>query len=303
MRSFSSALVSAVTGPWAARIAWLVVALAGIWSIGEALDGRSDALRVTVTAAAWLGWGVGVVALMVPSTLGLTTARMVAALAVCASVVSWVAGANAAAGAVFVASALVSALVIGSADFGQRCVQASAYGDEDRFLLRAPAAFLPPVAVAGVVWAAAVLAAPLLLATGQWILGILAALVGGMLTVAVVPRFNLLSQRWLVLVPAGLVVHDPVVLAETLVVPRSDVDGIELALAGTEAADFTGPAGGHAIEISLTSMTDALLAPTKQSPRGTALHVRSFLVAPTRPGAVMRAAQRRFQRAMPPPST
>jgi len=303
MRSFSSALLSAVTGPWAARIAWLVVALAGIWSIGEALDGRSHALRVTVTAAAWLACGVGVVALMVPSALGLTTARMVAALAVCASVVSWVAGAGAAAGAVFLASALVSALVIGSADFGQRCVQASAYGDEDRFLLRAPAAFLPPVAMAGVLWAAAVLAAPLLLATGQWILGILAAVVGGMLTVAVVPRFNLLSQRWLVLVPAGLVVHDPVVLGETLMVPRSDVDGIELALAGTEAADFTGPAGGHAVEISLTSMTDALLAPTKRAPRGTALHVRSFLVAPTRPGAVLRAAQSRFQRAMPPPST
>jgi hypothetical protein len=86
-------------------------------------------------------------------------------------------------------------------------------------------------------------------------------------------------------------------------VPRAGIDEIELALAGTEAADFTGPAGGHAVEVSMTSLTDALLAPTKSAPRGTALHVRSFIIAPTRPGAVLRASQHRFQRAMPPPST
>src|SRR4051794_4822972 len=303
MSSFRSGLLSAVTGVWGPRIAWLVVAVAGIWSIGDALDGRSSALRATVTAGAWLAWGIGVVALMVPSTLGLTTARMAAALAICASVVSWIAGADAAAGAAFVACAAVSGLLIGSAEFGQRCVQASAYGDEDRFLLRPPATFLPPIALAGALWATAVVAAPLLLATGQWITGVIAATVAVMLTVGLVPRFNVLTQRWLVLVPAGLVVHDPVVLGETLMVPRSDIDGIDLALADTAAADFTGPAAGHAVEISMTSMTDALLAPTKKAPRGTALHVRSFIVAPTRPGAVLRASQLRFQRAMPPPST
>jgi len=281
----------------------LVVAAAGIWSIGEAIDGRSSAVRATVTVAAWLVWGVGVVALMVPSTLGLTTARMAAALSVCAAVVSWVAGAGAAAGAAFVAATVVSGLLIGSAEFGQRCVQASAYGDEDRFLLRPPAPFLAPIVLAGGLWVAAVIAGPLLLATAQWIAGVIAAIVAVVLTIGVVPRFNLLARRWLVLVPAGLVVHDPVVLGETLMIPRSDIDGIDLALADTEAADFTGPAAGHAVEISMTSMTDALLAPTKAAPRGTALHVRSFIVAPTRPGAVLRAWQRRFQRAMPPPST
>ena len=71
----------------------------------------------------------------------------------------------------FVACALICGLLVGGADFGQRCVQASAYGDEQRFLLRPPAAFLPPVAVAGLAWVAAVLAAPLLLARralGHW---------------------------------------------------------------------------------------------------------------------------------------
>jgi len=281
----------------------LVVGVAGIWSIGDALDGRSSAVRATVAATCWLVWGTGLVALMVPSPLGLTISRMAAVLAVSASIASWVGGAGSAAGAAFVACALVSGLLIGGAEFGQRCVQASAYGDEDRFLLRPPAAFLPPVGVAAALWAATVVAAPLLLATGQWIAGVVAAAVGGSLTVVLVPRFNTLALRWLVLVPAGLVVHDPVVLGETLMVARANIDGIELALADTEAADLTGPAAGHAVEISMVTMTDALLAPTKSAPRGTALHVRSFIVAPTRPGAVLRASQRRFQRAIPPPST
>ena len=38
-------------------------------------------------------------------------------------------------------------------------------------------------------------------------------------------RWHQLSRRWLVFVPAGLVVHDPVVLAETLMVPRRQIVG------------------------------------------------------------------------------
>src|SRR3954453_5707859 len=95
MSSSRSSLLLAVTGVGGPRIAGLVVAVAGIWAIGDALDGRSSAVRATVTAGAWLAWGMGLVALMVTWTLGLTTARMAAALAICASVVSWIAGADA----------------------------------------------------------------------------------------------------------------------------------------------------------------------------------------------------------------
>jgi hypothetical protein len=113
------------------------------------------------------------------------------------------------------------------------------------------------------------------------------------MTALLLPRFTALARRWLVFVPAGVVVHDQVVLGETLMVPRAELDGIDLALSGTEAADFTGPAAGHAVEIRLRSMGNALLAPTKAAPRGTALHMQSFIVAPTRPGLVLRASRER----------
>lgn len=297
MDSGGSRLVSGLTGTWGPPVAWLMVGVAGVWSIGNALDGRSAALHATVTVAAWAVWGIGVVALAVPSPLGLTIMRMINAVAGGAAVVSWVCGASPVSGAIFVACAVVSGLLIGGAEFGQRCVQASAYGDEHRYLLRAPAAFLPPVAVAGIVWVAAVIAAPLLLGARQWITGAVVAVAAGVLTWLLLPRFNSLSRRWLVFVPAGIVLHDHVVLAETLMVSRSQLGGIELAPADTEAADFTGPAAGYAVEIGMREMVTALLAPTKATPRGTALHVQSFIVAPSRPGAVLRYW------AMPPPRT
>jgi hypothetical protein len=293
VHSRGSRPLSALSGTWGPRVLWLAVAITGAWSIGDALDGRSAALRTTVTIGAWLVWGTGVVALVVPSTLGLTAMRMICALACGAAAVAWVGGASPTAGALSVMTSAICGLLVGSADFGQRCVQASSYGDEQRFLLRPPAAFVPPIAVAGVVWVAATLAAPLLLATRQWATGVATAVGAVLLTWLLLPRFNALSRRWLVLVPAGVVVHDQVVLAETLMVSRSDLVGIDLALDDTEAADFTGPASGHAVEIRMRSMVTALLAPGKDTPRGKALHVQSFIVAPSRPGAVLRSTQPR----------
>ncbi len=292
MSSAGSRLLAAVSGLWWPRILWLAVGTSGVWSIGDALDGRSAGLRATIVIVGWLAWGIGVVALVVPSPLALTIMRMLSALSCGAAVISWIGGAAPASGAVFVVCTVTCGVFIGGADFGQQCVQASAYGDEYRFLLRPPAAFLLPVGLAGLIWIASLLAAPLLLGSKQWVIGGLCAVIAGLLSWLLLPRFNVLARRWLVLVPAGLVVHDQVVLAETLMVPRPDLIGIDLALAETEAADFTGPAAGHAVEIALRSMVTTTLARTKASPRGTALHVQSFIVAPTRPGAVLRAANR-----------
>ena len=291
MRSVGSSLLSAVTGSWWPRIVWIVVAVTGAWSIGDAVGNRSAGLRVTIVVIAWLAWGIGVVALVVPSPLGLTVIRMLSALSCGAAAVAWVGGAPPATGAGFVVGAALGALFVGGADLGQRCVQASAYGDERRFLLRPPAAFLLPVGLAGLAWVAAVLAAPLLLGSRRWLIGGAVALVAALLSWFLLPRFNTLARRWLVLVPAGLVVHDQVVLGETLMVARPNVIRVDLALADAEAADLTGPAGGHAVEIGLRSMVTATLAPTKAAPRGATLHMQSFIIAPTRPGAVIAAAQ------------
>ena len=107
------------------------------------------------------------------------------------------------------------------------------------------------------------------------------------------PRWHRLSRRWFVIVPIGVVIHDPLVLAETVMLRRQEIAGIRLAPAGTEAADLTGPASGHAIEVSTHEPTTVIFAATPKAPRGTAIHLRACLIAPSRPGQVLHGAMRR----------
>ncbi len=95
------------------------------------------------------------------------------------------------------------------------------------------------------------------------------------------------------LVPAGIVVRDPVVLADTFPLRTGQIAHIGLAPADTEAADLTGPASGYAIEVATIESVTAVFAFTPAEPNGRAIHLMSFLAAPSRPGAVLRAAKRR----------
>ncbi len=106
-------------------------------------------------------------------------------------------------------------------------------------------------------------------------------------------RWHLLSRRWLVFVPAGVVVHDRVVLAETLMVRRVEVSKMQLALAGTGALDLTGPATGHAVEIDTVTPVTVLKAATARGGEAQTLHASAMLVSPSRPGRALAEAERR----------
>ena len=147
--------------------------------------------------------------------------------------------------------------------------------------------------VTWMVWSAMIVAGPLLIAARSWIVGVpltLLALVG---TLVLAPRWHRLSRRWLVLVPAGIVLHDPVVLADTLSLRTNQVRRMRLAPEATEAADLTGPASGYAVEIETIGTVTALFAFTPKEPNGRAIHLTAFLVSPSRPGQALAAAAAR----------
>ena len=168
-------------------------------------------------------------------------------------------------------------------------VQTAAYGDERRLPLRAPAAMQIPIAVSWVLWLATALTGVLVLAAGKLAAGIVVLLVATALAWLVYQRLHPFSCRWLVSVPAGVVVHDPVVLGETLMVMRANVLHARLALATTEAADLTGPAAGHALELTVRELVQITFAATAKVPKGSAIHARAFLIAPSRPGRALQA--------------
>ena len=290
------ALVAAVTA-WGARVAWLVVAVVGGRAIGDALADHDAGAARALTAGAWVGWAVGAIALVVPSVATLTAARVVVPGAVAVAVASAIGGADAGPLAALGAPALVATVLVLAAEVGRAWVQASAYGDEQRFPLRPPLGYLVASVVTWTVWVSAVLVAAVAMVSASWLPGVAAGVVTVVGALVLPRRWHQLSRRWLVTVPAGLVVHDPVVLGETLMVPTANVTGLRLVKVGPDramdAADLTGPTAAVGVEVTLTEAATALFAPRPGLPKGRAIHVLAFVVAPSRPGAVLADARRR----------
>jgi hypothetical protein len=279
--------------PWVARIAWLLVALIGGGAVDRAVDDRSSAVAWTAAIGGWTLWGLVALALVIASVRSLTAVRVVAPLSLVATVAVAVSGVPATDLLLLAVPSLVAVGAAFAAEFGRRFVQASAYGDEERFPLRIPVAAGTAAIVAWVVWAPSVVAGPLLLAARSWVLGAALTVLAVAGVVFLAPRWHRLSRRWFVLVPAGVVLHDPVVLADTFPLRTDQLDHLALAPADTRAADLTGPASGYAVEVATTESVTTVFAFTPDEPNGRAIHLTAFLVAPSRPGAVLRAARRR----------
>lgn len=282
---------------WAARLSWLTVALVGGRAVGAALADHPAADADVLTIAAWVAWAVGAVALTIPATATLTIARVVVPGALAVAIAAAVGGAELTAVVALAGPALLSSVLAMSGDIGQRWVQASAYGDEQRFPLRPPVGYLVAAVLAWVLWVTAALIGLLALVGDRRGLGVALLVVAAGGLVLLPRRWHLLSRRWLVTVPAGLVVHDPVVLGETLMLPRRQLAGIALTMLrpGEEpaAADLTGPTAGHGLEVELHEAATALFSPRPGLPHGRAIHLTALLVAPSRPGAVLADVRRR----------
>jgi hypothetical protein len=279
--------------PWVARGAWLFVAVVGGSAIESAVDGRSGAVRWTAAIGGWGVFAAVSIALLLPSVLSLTLARLGTPLAVGAAGAAAIAGSPGVDLALLAVPAIIATAATFTAEVGRWMVQASAYGDEDRLPLRSPASTGAAAVVSWLLWAAAFLAGPLLLAAKNWPVGVPVTVLAIAGAVLVGPRWHKMSRRWLVLVPAGLVVHDPVVLADTLMVRTDQLLGIGLARTDTTAADLTGPASGYAVQVDTSESVSTVFAFTPQEPNGKAIHMTGFLVAPSRPGEALRLAKRR----------
>jgi hypothetical protein len=279
--------------PWLARIAWVVVAVVGGTAVESAVADRSAAVAWTAAIGGWGLWAVAALGLAIASTWSLTVVRVTVPLALAATVAAGVGGATAIDLILLGGPAIVAAAAVMTAEFGRQYVQASAYGDEERFPLRVPVGAGLAAVVAWLLWATTVIVGPLLIAAESWVAGVLLSALAVAGVVLLGPRWHRLSKRWFVLVPAGVVVHDPVVLADTFPLRTAQVASIGLAPADTQAADLTGPASGYAVEIATTESVTAVFAFTPAEPNGKAIHLRSFLIAPSRPGRALRSARAR----------
>ena len=279
--------------PWVLRALWLVLPFTLGNQIGDALEGTSRPVQLTGTVGAWMLWGAGLLLTLVPHTLTLSPLRVLAPSTLGVSV--WAALADGVSGWTVTALAVTAAVaaVVMSPSIGGTWINGSSYGDERRVPLRAPGAMVAgPIPLAWGALVSAVAAGALLLAAKQWILGIVVALIAVGLTVVVGRALHQLTQRWLVFVPAGLVVHDHLSVGDPVLFKRTAVAAFGPALADTTAADLTAGATGLALEILVKEPVEIGYRP-QPGAQPTVREITGVAIAPSRPGLVLDEAKRR----------
>jgi len=284
---------------WAFAVVWVTLPFTAGPALADTLDPRSPMFRTVVSVALWVVWGATLLAALVPRTVTLTAIRIVAPASVAA--VIWGAAVTPSAGPADLVAIVVTAVATAVAllpTTGDEYVNGSSYGDERRFPLRAPLALLlGPIELAWAVVVVGVVGGPLLLAAQVWAVGALALLLGWPLAWWVVRSLHTLSRRWLVFTPAGLVLHDQLVVVEAMLVVRRQLASIAPALADTTARDLTLASPGLVLEIRMTEPLAISPTPARrvrgEQPGVVSTDVDAVLVTPTRPGVVLTEATRR----------
>lgn len=208
---------------WCARLAWAVLPATTGNALSDALAGWATGPTRLATALLWAAWAAALLALLAPRPGGLTLLRVVAPVAVVCTVAS-ITSTSAASAAIAVASSVIAATLAMSDPVAAAAGNALAYGDEVRFPMRIPTPLLVgPVPFAIALVAAGAVVGPLLLADANVIAGIACTIVGVPIAWLVVRSLDALSRRWVVLVPAGIAIVDPLTLLEPVLVRRDAV--------------------------------------------------------------------------------
>lgn len=208
---------------WFARLTWVLLPVSAGGVFGDALASWSSAPARVAAVFLWSAWAIGLVALLAPRPWGLTALRIVAPAAVLLTLAS-VTSASAAPALLAGTTVIVAALFALSASVAQTAANSIAYGDELRFPLRMPVSLLVgPIPLAVVLVGAGASAGPLLLADGRILAGIVAGALGFPIAFAMVRSLHSLARRLLVLVPAGVVVVDPLTLADPVLMRREQI--------------------------------------------------------------------------------
>ena len=262
-------------------LAWVLLALASPWQ--TIADDASRSVAWVVLSWGWFLWtGVGA-SLLVPSPMSLTIARIAVPLSVVVSIV--------ASQPLAVFCSVVALIVCASPVLVDAMVQGGAYGDETRFALRTPIPYVVPAVIAWMLYTTSLIGGSLLLAAQQYVVGAILVAIGILLSRTIPKRLHRLARRWLVLVPVGIVVHDHLVLHETIMAQTGKIMSVTRTPDVGEAADLTGGVIGNRITIALAEADRVILSKITAKALGTteALHVKMFCIAPRRLNAALSA--------------
>ncbi len=280
--------------PWLLRAGWLSLPFASGPAFGAALHPHSEAVRLAATIWLWAGWAVVLVGTLVPHPLGLTGLRVCAPAAAAAAVLAATTGRPSLLASVVAVAVTGVVMVLALAPpTAVLYVNGPAYPNERRYPLRPPGPLLlGPLELSWALVVGAPTAAIVLLAARNWILGAVVGLVGLPVAIVLARSLHGLSRRWLVFVPAGVVLHDPISLLDPVLFPRASIEALRPAAAGTDSLDLTQGALGLTLELVLTEKVPMTRAKPGRLGGEQGASAR-LLFTPTRPGQVLAEATRR----------
>jgi hypothetical protein len=272
--------------PWLLRLLWLVVPVLAGPALDDALSSRDRPVQVVASVLAWSLWSTALAASLVPRSTSLTVVRTIVPAGVPVAVWAALATDRPGWGAAGVAATAIASLSLAWPGISDAFVDGSSYGSERRVALRVPPALLiGPVPLAWLAVVGGAITGPLLLAAGTVVPGVAALLAGSALVVLGVPRLHLLSRRWLVFVPAGVVVHDPLTLTEPILLQRHLLRRVAPAPADSTALDCTAGALG-------VTAAEPFAVGVRSGRRGVEhTDVSAVLVTPTQPAETLAIAE------------
>lgn len=280
---------------WILRAVWLVLPFVAGPLFSAALDDTELTFERGVATLLWVAWAALLIALMVPRTQTLTAIRIVPFAGAAAA--AWAAldarnDTDATTITVGLVAVVVAAVLSLRPSVTDAFADGSSYGDETRFLLSTPGPLLlGPLALVWLVIVGGAVFGPLLLLAERWIAGSLALVIGWALAWFAVPILHRLSNRWLVFVPAGMVVHDKTALREPQLFRVEDVAAFGPAPVESDEQDLTLDALGLALRVSLKE--ESKIIRNVRGPSIDLTEITGFLVSPNRPGAVVEEARKR----------
>lgn len=290
-------------GLWPARVVWLLAPFLIGNGLTTPLEERPDGPALVVEVLLWIAWFVVLVALLTPSPQSLTAVRIAGPAAIAVAAIAAAADGWGATGILAIGFASLFSAMVFLPNVGDAMINGSAYGSERRMALRPTAlVLLGPVQVAWLLVFGGLVVPPLLVLGERYVLAVLAAVIGTAAIWAGSRVLHQLSRRWIVFVPAGFVIHDPMQVVDAVLFRRNEVQAVGPAFAEDPSTvgddpsgdgprnrtDLSGGALGLALEVELKQP-----APITLRKRGELanIDVSNVIFSPTLPGAMLSEAR------------
>jgi len=276
------------------RVIWISLPLICGPSLADSFNDFKLLLRTTVSISLWNFLVLILLSTLIATPISLAIIRIGAPAAAALSLWSALETSGSVSGIIGLAASAIAACVALSAPLGDRFSDGASYGDERRFLLRAPGPVL--LLLGPLAWltsVAGLTVGPILLLNKNFLFGSLISLCGFPLAALASNAIYQLGKRWLVLVPAGILLHDHLSVGDPTLIPRNQLANFSPAKVDTNALDLSQNSFGLSLEIRcLTPLSMMLRTGTKKTTNETSI-VESFLINPVRPNVLLAEAQKR----------